>query len=46
MLETLDSRDFYNAILVRGRRSAPTFEQVRKEAREVNSARFSVNLYR
>jgi len=42
----LDTKDFYNSILVRGRRSNPTFDQVRKEAREVNYARFSANLYR
>lgn len=42
----LDTKDFYNSILVRGRRSNPTFDQVRKEAREVNSVRLDVNIYR
>ncbi len=42
----LYAKDFYNSILVRGRRSNPTFDQVREEAREVNYARFSANLYR
>lgn len=39
-------KDLYNAILVRGRRSGPTFEQVTKEARDLNRARVEANLYR
>ncbi len=42
----LTSKNLYNSILVRGRRSNPTFEQVRKEAREANSIRFDVDIYR
>ena len=42
----LDSKNLYNAILVRGRRSNPTFEQVRKETREANNVRLDANLYR
>ena len=42
----LDSKDLYNSILVRGRRSNPTFDQVRKETRDANNFRFDANLYR
>ena len=42
----LDSKNLYNSILVRGRRSNPTFEQVRKEAQDANNVRFDANLYR
>lgn len=42
----LTSTNLYNSILVRGRRSNPTFEQVRKEMREANNVRFDVDLYR
>jgi len=42
----LDTKNFYNAILVRGRRSNPTFDQVRKEAREANVLGFEASLYR
>lgn len=42
----LTSKNLYNSILVRGRRSNPTFEQVRKEAREANNIRFDVDIYR
>lgn len=42
----LDTKDFYNAILVRGRRSNPTFDQVRQDARKANGAQIEANLYR
>lgn len=42
----LETKNLYNAILVRGRRSNPTFDQVRKETREANSAGFEASLFR
>lgn len=42
----LDTKNLYNAILVRGRRSNPTFEQVRRETREANSFGIEAGLYR
>jgi hypothetical protein len=41
-----EAKDFYNAILVRGRRSGPTFDQVTKETRDLNRGRVEANLYR
>lgn len=42
----LDSKNLYNSIVARGRRSTPTFEQVRKEARAANNAQIEANLFR
>lgn len=42
----LISKNLYNSILVRGRRSNPTFEQVRKETREANNIGFQIDIYR
>lgn len=42
----LEVKNLYNSILVRGRRSVPTYDQVSKEAREMNTARVEANLYR
>ncbi len=42
----LEVKDLYNSILVRGRRSTPTFDQVRKDARAFERSRTDANLYR
>ena len=42
----LEIKGLYNSILVRGRRSAPTYDQVKKEARLMNEVRNEANLYR
>ena len=42
----LEIKGLYNSILVRGRRSAPTYDQVKKEARLLNEASNEANLYR
>lgn len=42
----LEIKGLYNSILVRGRRSVPTFDQVRKEAREIDRSRNEADLYR
>ncbi len=42
----LEIKGLYNSILIRGRRSAPTYDQVQKEARLLNEARTEANLYR
>lgn len=42
----LEIKGLYNSILIRGRRSAPTYDQVKKEARLGDEARTQANLYR
>ena len=42
----LEIKELYNSILIRGRRSAPTYDQVKKEAHLLNAARTEANLYR
>ena len=42
----LEIKGLYNSILIRGRRSAPPYDQVKKEARLLNEASNEANLYR
>lgn len=42
----LEIKGLYNSILIRGRHSAPTYDQVKKEARLLNAAHAETNLYR
>ena len=42
----LDTQRIYSSILIRGRRSNPTFDQVREEARVADRLRFEADLYR
>lgn len=42
----VEIKNLYNSILVRGRRSAPTYDQVRREARLLDESRNAADLYR